>query len=52
MGFELANVHLGTAERRDAIEQDLKNRKRRWLTASARKASDAITQEYNDWKAI
>ena len=52
MGFELANVHLGTAERRDAIKQDLEDRKRGWLTTNARKASDAITQEYNDWKAI
>jgi uncharacterized protein (DUF2252 family) len=51
MGFELANVHLGTAERRDAIERDLERRKRGWLTANARKASDATTQEYKDWKA-
>jgi hypothetical protein len=51
MGFELANVHLGTAERRDAIKRDLEKRKRGWLTANARKASDATTQEYKDWKA-
>ena len=51
MGFELANVHLGTADRRDAIKRDLENRKRGWLTANARKASDATTQEYKDWKA-
>jgi hypothetical protein len=51
MGFELANVHLGTADRRDAIKQDLKLRKRGWLTANARKASDATVQEYKDWKA-
>ena len=51
MGFDLANVHLGTAERRDAIKRDLENRKRGWLTANARKASDATTQEYKDWKA-
>jgi hypothetical protein len=51
MGFDLASVHLGTAERRDAIKRDLENRKRGWLTANARKASDATTQEYKDWKA-
>jgi len=51
MGFELANVHLGTAERRDAIKRDLKMRKRGWLTANARQASDATMQEYKDWKA-
>jgi len=51
MGFELANVHLGRSERRDAITQDLEKRKRGWLRTNARKASDAITQEYKDWKA-
>jgi uncharacterized protein (DUF2252 family) len=51
MGFELANVHLGTAEHRGAIKRDLEKRKRGWLTANARKASDATTQEYKDWKA-
>ena len=51
MGFELANVHLGTAERRDAIRRDLEKRKRGWLTANARAASDATTQEFKDWKA-
>jgi Uncharacterized protein conserved in bacteria (DUF2252) len=51
MGFDLANVHLGTAERRDAIRQDLEKRRRGWLTANARKASDATTQEYDAWKA-
>jgi hypothetical protein len=51
MGFELANVHLGTADRRDAIMADLRKRRRDWLTANARKASDAITKEYKDWKA-
>ena len=50
MGFELANVHLGTAERRDAIRRDLDMRKRGWLIVNARKASDATTQEYKDWK--
>jgi len=51
MGFELANVHLGTADCRPAIELDLKKRKRGWLTVNARKASDATAQEYKDWKA-
>jgi hypothetical protein len=51
MGFELANVHLGTAEHRDAIKRDLEKRKRGWLIANARKASDATTQEYKEWKA-
>jgi hypothetical protein len=51
MVFELANVHLGAAERRDAIKRDLDMRKRGWLTCNARTASNAITQEYKEWKA-
>jgi uncharacterized protein (DUF2252 family) len=51
MGFELANVHLGTGQRQDAIRRDLKKRKRGWLTANARKAANATTQDYKDWLA-
>ena len=51
MGFELANVHLGTTDRRDAIKRDIEKRKRGWLTANARKASDATTREYQEWNA-
>jgi hypothetical protein len=51
MGLELANMHLGTADRRQAIKRDLDMRKRGWLGANARKASHAIAQEYKDWSA-
>jgi hypothetical protein len=51
MGFELANVHLGTADRRDAICRDLEERARGWLSANAHKAAEAITREYQEWKA-
>ena len=51
MGLELANVHLGAADRRHAIKRNLDMRKRGWLGANARKASHAIAQEYKDWKA-
>jgi len=49
MGFELANIHLGTARRQDAIKRDLEKRERGWLTANARKAANATAQEYKDW---
>jgi len=52
MGFELANVHLGTEDRRAAISRDLVNRKRGWLYASAKKACDAVTRDFADWKLI
>jgi len=49
MGFELANIHLGTARGRDAIRRDLEKRTRGWLTANARKAANATAQDYKDW---
>jgi hypothetical protein len=52
MGFELANVHLGTAPRQEAIRRDLAKRKASWLTVNARKAADATTQDYKDWSAV
>ena len=50
MGFELANVHLGTANRGAAIRRDLEKRRRGWLTIDARKASEAIMREHQEWK--
>ncbi len=35
MGHELANVHLGTGNRRAAIDRDLSERKGGWLRAAA-----------------
>jgi hypothetical protein len=51
MGFELANTHLGTMDRRTAVSRDLAKRKRGWLAANAKTACEAITREYTDWKA-
>jgi hypothetical protein len=50
MGFELANVHLGTAERRGAIKRDLE--KRKWLVDCERE--EGVRRNHarvNDWKA-
>ncbi len=51
MGLELANVHLGTANRSEAIRRDLKSRKAGWLVASAKQAAAAVTRELAQWKA-
>lgn len=51
MGFELANAHLGTMDRRTAVSRDLAKRKRGWLSANAKTACEAITRDYADWKA-
>ena len=51
MGLELANVHLGTGNRRAAILRDLERRKDGWLRANAKLAAAAVTRDYQDWKA-
>ena len=50
MGLELANLHLGLHDPRDAIALDLANRPAYWLRDSARRAADAVTQDYKEWK--
>jgi hypothetical protein len=48
MGWETANVHLGTKTAARAILDDLKRRPAKWL----RKAIDAMTKAtLADWKA-
>ena len=51
MGLELANVHLGTGNRRAAIVRDLARRDGDWLHANAKLAAAAVARDYADWKA-
>lgn len=50
MGFELANIHLGSANARAAIERDLTKRTGDWLHTAAKDAARAVTADYKDWK--
>jgi len=49
MGLELANVHLGAADRSTAILRDLSRRKRGWLTGLAEKMATQVEAEFNEW---
>lgn len=51
MGFELANLHSGVADRGGAITRDLGRRKRGWLAEAAKRADKACTRDFNDWRA-
>jgi len=51
MGFELANLHLGVADRREAISRDLRRRKKGWLAEAAQTAAKACTQDFKAWRA-
>jgi hypothetical protein len=49
MGWETANVHLGTARRVD-IRRDLMRRKSKWLDAAARDMVEAVVDDWWMWK--
>ncbi|HKT74238.1 MAG TPA: DUF2252 family protein [Steroidobacteraceae bacterium] len=50
MGWETANVHLGTARQRDAILRDLARRKRGWLLTAARAMRTATIADWRAWQ--
>jgi hypothetical protein len=50
MGRDLAAVHLGVRDRRDALRNDLKKRKPRWFRACVAAAADFVAGEYAAWK--
>jgi hypothetical protein len=52
MGRELANVHLGVADRSAVIQQDLSDRGDRWLVRATKKAADATEREFEQCKRI
>lgn len=51
MGFETANVHLGTPEAGRLIQKELGARKPAWLHESAKGPVREILQDWNAWRA-
>jgi uncharacterized protein (DUF2252 family) len=49
MGWESANMHLGTSARRREILADLTQRKRAWLGKAAQRMAEAVTREWRKW---
>ena len=50
MGFETANVHLGSKKAR-AIQGDLAKRAPGWLSLAAEEMLKAVRQDWDDWRA-
>lgn len=50
MGFEVANIHLGTPVARAKIARDLKKRGQGWLHASAEKMLKQSARDWEDWR--
>jgi hypothetical protein len=49
MGFETANVHLGSKKAR-AIQADLKKRGTSWLPKASEAMLKAVQQDWDDWR--
>lgn len=50
MGYETANVHLGSADRVKAIRTDLQKRKARWLQNAASAMRGAVMNDWKEWR--
>ena len=49
MGFETANVHLGS-KKAGAIQADLKKRGSDWLSKAAEEMLKAVSQDWGEWR--
>lgn len=49
MGWETANIHLGSAEAR-VLQADLRQRKPTWLHSAALAMVHSVTADWKDWK--
>ena len=50
MGWETANVHLGTKNAIPEIAKDLKKRKSGWLFESAKAMTKVVRNDWRDWR--
>jgi hypothetical protein len=50
MGFETANVHLGTRDAIRAVRRDLAKRSSRWLDKAAQAMAQAVTVDWRAWR--
>ena len=50
MGFETANIHLGSKPAIKAVRRDLAKRKPGWLQEAARKMADAVKKDWEQWR--
>lgn len=50
MGWETANIHLGTATARKAILRDLDNKKSKWLIEATQNMLRAVNADWKNWR--
>ncbi len=52
MGWETANMHLGTPERRRTVLADLARRRPSWLAKAAERCAEVVTRDWRKWSKI
>jgi uncharacterized protein (DUF2252 family) len=50
MGWDTANLHLGSAEKIAALKKDLSGRRARWLRDAAKAMAEATKQDWEIWR--
>lgn len=50
MGWETANIHLGSQNARKQIRRHLAGLKPNWLSAAAKDMAGAVTRDWREWK--
>lgn len=50
MGWETANVHLGTKDTIKAVRRDLEKRPSGWLRAAAKAMADSTLKDWDEWR--
>jgi hypothetical protein len=50
MGFETANIHLGSKDAIKAVRRDLGKRKPDWLHVAAQEMTKAVLKDWEEWK--
>jgi len=50
MGWETANIHIGTREKAAALKKDLGARKGRWLHKAAKALAAATRDDWKEWR--
>lgn len=50
MGWETANIHLGTQERLKALKKDLGERRGRWLHKAAKAMAETTRKDWKQWR--
>jgi hypothetical protein len=50
MGWETANVHLGTPAAMPAVKADLRGRSAAWLHRAGREMAEAVKSDWKDWR--